>query len=97
MREHWSYSKQNYKDSKGQKWHFVTCSFMSDELDYSETPIEIYFRNNDRTYFGCIRFERKKDNPYKFAKLAEKVMANQEFREQCIAPESEEVWSRNWK
>ncbi len=97
MREHWSYSKEDHKDTKGQRWHFVTCSYMDDELDYSETPIEIYFRNDERTYFGSVRFERKKENPYRFEKLVEKVMKSEDFRQKCLDPESNSVWSRNWK
>lgn len=97
MREHWSYSKEGYKDKTGLRWHFVTCSYFDDEIDYSESPIEIFFRNDDRSYYGSIRFERKKDNPYMFAKLAQKVMSNQDFREECRSPESKSVWSQNWK
>lgn len=97
MREHWNYSKNDYRDSKGKKWHFVTCSYLDDELDYSEAPIEFYFRNDDRSFYGCIRFERKKDNPYHFEKLTQKIMNNKEFRELHEKSESKQIWSRNWK
>ncbi|THB69384.1 MAG: hypothetical protein D6B27_00555 [Gammaproteobacteria bacterium] len=97
MREHWAYSKEKHIDSNGEKWHFVSCQYLSDDIDYYETPMEYYFRNDARTYFGCLRFERKKDNPYRFSKLAEKVMKNKKFREQCYSPESEAIWSKSWK
>lgn len=97
MKEHWSYDKRTHKDAKGQRWHFVMCEYFQDDTDYSDSPIEVYFRNDDRTYFGVIRFEQKKDNPYRFDKLVEKVMSNAEFRASCEAPETASVWSRNWK
>ena len=96
MREHWSYNGK-YSDSKGHEWHFATCDFMDVETDYSELPIEIYFRNDERTYFGMLRFEKRKDNPYQFEKLIEKVMNKEDFREQCHAPDTQQAWSRNWK
>ena len=97
MKEHWSYCKENYKDKKGQRWHFVTCSYLDDEIEYPEQPIEIFFRSDDRSYYGSIRFEHKKDNPYMFSKLTEKVMNNEDFREQHSSPGSQSIWRKNWK
>jgi hypothetical protein len=96
MNEHWNYSGK-HKDSKGVYWHFAICSYWLDGLDYSDSPIEFYFRDDERTYFGFIRFERKKDNPYKFEKLIQKVMINKEFRQTCEAPETESIWLKSWK
>lgn len=70
---------------------------MSDEIDYPERPIEILFRRDDRSYYGSIRFDHQKDNPYMFSKLAEKVMGNDEFRKKCNSPESQSIWRKNWK
>lgn len=61
------------------------------ETVYEERPAEIYFRNDTRTFFGLIRFEHSKDNPYKHAKLVEKVMKNQEFRAQHEAHETDKI------
>ena len=97
MKEYWSYHKGNYRDQNGEKWHFVTCHYYETEIEYSERPIAFYFRNDARTYFGTISFEKQKENPYKFSKLAEKVMNNKSFRKECTAPETEKVWSKNWK
>lgn len=96
MKKHWSYSKKKSFDSKGQRWHFVTCTYY-DGFDFSESPVEFYFRNDDRTYFGLLRFERSKDNPYMFEKFQQKAMSNSDFRIQHESPETAEVWSRNWK
>lgn len=97
MREFWHHSKFKHLDKKGQQWHFVTCDYMSDEIEYKDSPIEFYFRNDDRTYYGMLRIEKRKDNPYRFEKLVEKVMANEGFRGKCYAPSTEDIWSRSWK
>ena len=97
MRDHWSYDKEKYLDASGERWHFVWRSFLYDDIPYAERPVEVYFRNTLRTYFGCIRFEQSKDNPYKYEKLVERVLHSPEFREEHNAPKTEEVWSKNWK
>ena len=97
MKEKWSYDSQQYLDSNGERWHFVTCNYMDHKIDYSECPFEFYFRNESRTYFGKVRFERKKDNPYKYEKFTEKVMKNLEFRVACENPETEKIWLKSWK
>ena len=97
MRDHWSYDKKKYFDAAGEQWYFVWRSFLEVDIELSEQPVEIYFRNASRSFFGCIRFERSKDNPYKYEKLVERVVQSSEFREENKAPETEEVWSRNWK
>ena len=97
MREHWSYSTKKRADKKGENWHFVTCSLMEADVDYSEQPVEYYFRNDNRTYFGKVRFERRKDIPYMFEKFAEKVMSDSDFRKRYEAPETKSVWLKNWR
>jgi len=99
MKQHWNYHNKLYKDELGQQWHFVTCDYRDKDSieNYSEAPIEIYFRNDARTYYGSIRFEHRKDNPYHFDKLTQKVMTNKTFQTICEAPESKSVWNKNWK
>ena len=97
MRDHWSYDKEKHLDASGERWHFVWRSFFDEDVPNSELPVEIYFRNTSRTFFGCIRFEQSKDNSYRYEKMVEKVIRSSEFREVHKAPETEEVWSKNWK
>lgn len=97
MRDHWSYDKKKYFDASREHWYFVWRSFFDENIEDSEQPVEIYFRNASRSFFGCIRFERSNDIPYRYEKLVEKVVQNSEFREEHKAPETEKVWSRNWK
>mgnify|MGYP000016900826 CR=1 FL=1 len=97
MNEHWSYSTKKRTDKSGEKWHFVTRNFMDSNVEYAESPVEYYFRNDSRTYFGMVKFERRKDVPYMFEKFTEKVMFNSEFRQNNEKPESKSAWSKNWK
>ena len=63
-----------------------------------DEPREIYFRNDIRTEFGVIRFERLQDNPYRdYVTLVNKIMNNDEFRSSLLRPETEIVWKKNWK
>ena len=97
MKDTWYFDKNKYLDKSGEQWLFVTRSFFDEETPYKECPYEVYFRNASRTYFGCLHIEHSKDNPYKHAKLVEKVLRSAEFREEHHAPETKEVWSKNWK
>jgi hypothetical protein len=97
MKKLWSYNNQKLADSNGERWYFVTCDYLDNEIDYAELPIEFYFRNKSRTYFGMLRFEHRKDNPYRFEKLTEKIMGNSELRQTCEAPETKKVWLKSWK
>ncbi|MDH5182080.1 MAG: hypothetical protein OEZ39_12305 [Gammaproteobacteria bacterium] len=97
MEDHWTYDNTKHTDKNGEQWHFVRRSFLSESVPYDERPVEIYFRNGSRTYYGFVRFEHSKDNPYKHAKLVEKVMRDKEFREKHVAMETNNVWLKNWK
>ena len=97
MKDFWSYDNAKHVDKNGEQWHFVSRTFLSEDVPYKERPIEIYFRNESRTYYGLIRYELSKDNPYKHEKLVEKVMRDKEFREKYIAQETKDVWRKNWK
>jgi len=45
-----------------------------------------------------LRFERRKDNPYRnYETMVNKIMNNKKFRNTLVAPETKEVWSKNWK
>lgn len=93
MSDFWSYEKQKRFDSKGRRWHFVRRYFFS-----NNAPFELYFRNDARTEFGVLRFENAKDNPYRnYEVIVNKLMNNEEFRKTLLAPETEKIWSKNWK
>ena len=61
----WSYEKQKRHDKKGTRWHFVYHDWNGMNIPYEEQPFEIYFRDDGKTVFGVLRFERRKDNPYR--------------------------------
>jgi hypothetical protein len=92
----WSYDKEKRFDNRGNRWHFVMNLFI--KLNDEDSPYELYFRNDERTEFGLLRFERKKDNPYRdYMTVVTKIMNNVEFRKTLLNPETESVWNKNWK
>lgn len=94
----WSYEKQKRFDNKGKRWHFVYHDLDDSDTPYEEQPIEIYFRDDERTAFGVLRFERRKDNSYRnYEMVVNKIMKDADFRKSLLAPETEGVWNRNWK
>jgi hypothetical protein len=98
MSEMWSYQKARSFDDKGNRWHFVTRHILELEIPFDEQPYEVYFRNNERTEFGLLRFEKRKENPYRnYEVIINKIMNNDEFRKTLLNSEMEEIWNRNWK
>lgn len=80
------------------RWHFVSRYFLGGDTDFGEQPYELYFRNDERTEFGLVRFERRKDNPYRdYETLVNKIINNIEFRKTLLKPDTEDIWNRNWK
>ena len=98
MNEMWHYDKQKRFDANGKRWHFVHRDFYGDVGNYDNQPFELYFRDDQRTEFGLLRFERRKDNPYRsYDVMIDKIMNKPEFRKTLLAPETESIWNRNWK
>jgi hypothetical protein len=98
MSEMWSYDKTKRFDKKGERWHFVRRYIWGEQGDSNEQPFELYFRDDARTEFGLLRFERQKDNPYRdYDLMINKIMNDAEFRKTLLIPETEGVWNRNWK
>jgi hypothetical protein len=98
MTEDWSYDKKKRTANDGARWHFVMRSFLDEDTPYDERPYELYFRDDDMTQYGVIRFDRRKDNPYRdYAGLVNKIMNNAQFRAGLLNPETSSVWNRNWK
>lgn len=98
MKEMWSYDKALRVDRKGNRWHFVSRDFYGTDVPYENRPYELYFRNDEKTEFGWLRFEQRKDNPYRsYEILVNKIMNNDEFRKSLLDAETKDVWNRNWK
>lgn len=94
----WSYEKQKRLDKKGRRWHFIYHDLDGSEIPYEEQPVAIYFRDDERTIFGVLQFERRKDNPYRnYEVMVSKIMNDVDFRSSLIDPKSESVWNKNWK
>jgi hypothetical protein len=98
MSEMWSYDKTKRLDKKGKRWRFVQRIIWDKQVSYDEQPFELYFRDDARTEFGLLRFENRKDNPYRdYDLMINKIMNDAEFRKTLLIPETEGVWNRNWK
>ena len=99
MKEMWSYDKEKRFDRRGRRWHFVHRSFYdTGDLPYEERPDEWYFRDDERTEFGLLRFERKKDNPFRnYEVMVKKIMNDEAFRKTLLDPRTRGVWNKNWK
>jgi hypothetical protein len=89
----WSYDKEKRVDKKGNQWHFMSHHLDASEIPYEERPFELYFRDDARTVFGLLRFERRKENPYRdYNLMVRKIMNDAKFRGALLNPETEEVW-----
>src|ERR1043165_5667128 len=96
--EWWDYDKKPRFDKEGNRWHFVHRRFYEPNIPSKEQPDEYYFRDDARTMFGVLRFERWKDNPYRnYEVMISKIMNDEAFRKTLIEPETEKIWNRNWK
>ena len=97
-RELWSYERKRRRDKKGARWHFASCIVLDPEVPYEERPFQLYFRNDDRTQFGLLRFEHRKDNPYRdYEAIVTKIMNNHAFRRTLLDPETAGIWRKSWK
>jgi hypothetical protein len=77
------------------RWHFVTRYF--EVADGEDEPRELYFRNDDRTEFGMLRFDRIKDNPYRdWEAVMTKIIGNLPFRRSLLDEETRSVWKKKW-
>jgi hypothetical protein len=98
MKSMWTYDKVKRFDKNGDRWHFVRRSFYDTDTAYEERPVQLYFRSDDRSTFGVLRFEHAKNIPYRsYLAMINKIMNDVHFRESLIVPETKSVWNRNWK
>ena len=94
--DEWTYHRTKKFDRNRMRWHFVTHYFYVDEG--ADEPRELYFRNDDETEFGMVRFERIKDFPYRdWEFLMNKIMSNLPFRRPLLDDETRGIWKKNWK
>lgn len=97
-REFWSYERKRRLDQSGRRWHFVSRSTIDSEVPYEERPFELFFRDDDRTEFGLLRFDRRKDNPHRdYEAMVRKIMNDPTFRQPLLDPTTSGVWKRRWK
>ncbi len=98
MRDTWSYEKEKRFDKAGRRWHFVRHNFYDEDTPYEDRPYELYFRDDEETEFGLLRFEKNKDNPYRdHASVVKKIINNVPFRKSLLNPETKNLWKKNWK
>ena len=98
MNEFWSYEKKRRVDRSGRRWHFAIRSSLDEAVPYDERPYELFFRDGAREHFGLVRFERRKDNPYRdYEALVSKIMNDPRFRRSHDDPTSKRIWRKSWK
>jgi hypothetical protein len=91
--ENWSPHIKKFHDQAGGRWHFMFQHRYLEERAPDEQPYALHFRNDERTIFGVLRFERSKDNPHgSFADVAHKIMDDAEFRASLVDAGSQKVW-----
>src|SRR5207253_7762982 len=91
--ETWSYERKQRRDKRGVRWHFVNHSVVDPDVPYTQRPFELYFRNDERTEFGLLRFEQRKDNPYRdYEAMVTKIMNDVDFRRTLLDPDTARVW-----
>ena len=89
----WSYDPKKSRDKKGGRWHFMFHHRFREGFAPGEQPYVLYFRDDERTVFGVLRFERAKDNPYRsFAAVTRKIMNDSDFRETLLDEDTKRVW-----
>ena len=80
------------------RWHFVSRSISDPGVPYEDRPFELYVRNDDRTEFGLLRFEQRKNNPSRnYEALVFKIMNNAAFRRSLLDLGTKAIWKRSWK
>ena len=98
MQETWTYEKFKRFDNKGNRWHFVSHIVYPTDIPWEDRPFEIYFRDDQRTEFGILRFERQADNPNRdYDAMVNKIMNKKEYREKLLDPSTMEIWLKSWK
>ena len=91
--ETWSPHVKKCHDRHGDGWHFLFQHRILADRAPDEQPYALFFRNEEATVFGVLRFERADDNPYgDFAAITRKIMDDDGFRESLLDSGSQKVW-----
>ena len=92
--EAWSPHVKKLHDPAGNRWYFLFHhQFLADRAP-DEQPYALHFRNDDRTVFGVLRFERANENPHgEFTAVTRKILDDPAFRASLIDSTSHKVWS----
>jgi len=92
--ETWSPHTKKLYDREGGRWYFIFQHRYLEERAPDEQPYALHFRNEERTVFGVLRFERASDNPHgSFAEVARKIMDDDAFRASLLDAGSQKVWN----
>ena len=96
VKDEWTYHRGKKFDRNRMRWHFVTHYCYVDEG--TDEPRELYFRNDEETEFGMIRFDRIKDFPYRdWDFLMNTIMSHVPFRRALLEEGTRGIWKKNWK
>lgn len=91
--ETWSYQDKKFFDMKGQRWHFMFCHHFVANRPPEEQPYLLYFRDDQYTFFGVLKYEHMKDNPYRnLETITRKIMNDVTFRKMLRDDCTKEVW-----
>ncbi|MDR3457074.1 MAG: hypothetical protein P4N60_06480 [Verrucomicrobiae bacterium] len=91
--ETWSPHTKKFHDLEGGRWYFMFHHRYLDARAPDEQPYALHFRNDDRTIFGVLRFERANENPHgDFTAVTRKILDDPEFRASLIDEASRKVW-----
>jgi hypothetical protein len=89
----WSYQEKRYVSRRGDRWHFMFHHQQLPQVPADEQPYALYFRSDDRSEFGILRFDHAKDNPYRdLSTVTRKIMDDAAFRATLLDPATEGVW-----
>ena len=91
--ETWSLQTKKFHDRQGGRWYFMFHHRYLLDRAPDEQPYALHFRNDERTVFGVLRFDRSEANPHgSFATVARKIMDDTEFQLSLIDEGSQKVW-----
>jgi len=79
------------------QWHFVSKHSDDESIPYRERPYALYFRDDERSFFGVVRIEHWKDIPMNVDRLIQKILNSSDYREKHFEAKAKHVWLRNWK
>ena len=89
----WSLQTKKFHDKKDGRWYFMFHHRYLDDRAPDDQPFALYFRDDERTVFGVLRYEHSKDSPYRsLDTVARKIMDDAEFRSTLLDECSKKVW-----